>query len=384
MRYKSILIVLVSAIFLTGCGSSSGKTKTVKLPSNNPGFFYLETENCYVDLEAEAVFFRLLSCKPLSKDDVSAKLDLPDFYYDLSFNENASISLSAMDASKGHSTFTLDIYKCYQGVDWKEYRRLYALSEENRKDGNLTASTEYWTQMESLVKPFDLAFDSIDIDKLPVIYQYGLYLQLNFENRTAVNFKATELTLTVNGKTRKYALEDLVYSAKPGRTVPGIHPDNLLSSTTSAIFQYLTSPSALGSIDFAPLSLEIGGDLILKRIEFLNHPSVKCAGVSVTSSGDDGVPVERIWDGNSPFKLNTGENINLNISLQNPLFAGKLSGIFADTMLIIYEDRGAEYSEQITIYYNVATNKYFIYAREQDDIDVQSYFDNYYFLSGAN
>jgi hypothetical protein len=114
MRSKSIsLVALVSIILLTGCGSSSGKTETERLPSYNPDFFYLETDNCYVDLYADAVFFRLLSCKPLTKDDVSARLNIPATYYDLSFNENASISLVAMEASKNHSTFTHDTYKCY-------------------------------------------------------------------------------------------------------------------------------------------------------------------------------------------------------------------------------------------------------------------------------
>lgn len=385
MRSKSIsLVALVSIILLTGCGSSSGKTETERLPSYNPDFFYLETDNCYVDLYADAVFFRLLSCKPLTKDDVSARLNIPATYYDLSFNENASISLVAMEASKNHSTFTHDTYKCYRGVDWKEYRRLFDLSEEKRKEGNLEASAEYFNQMEALVEPFDLAFEAINQDKIPVIYQYGLYLQVNYENGPMENCKATELTLTVNGKTQKYALEDLIYSAKPGRSVPAVHPDNLLSSTTLAIMQYLTLPSAIGSIDLYPIRIEIGGDLTLKSIEFLNHPAIRCANVSVTSTGEDDVPVELAWDGNSPLKLYSGRNVELNITLENPLFAGELSGIFADTMLIIYEDNGTEYSEHITISYNVATNKYFIYAREQDGIDVQSYFDNYFFLSNTN
>ncbi|MGI6362508.1 MAG: hypothetical protein ACOX21_01765 [Bacillota bacterium] len=90
------------------------------------------------------------------------------------------------------------------------------------------------------------------------------------------------------------------------------------------------------------------------------------------------------WDGNSPLKLNSGRDVELSITLENPFFAGELSGIFADTMLIIYEHNGTEYSEHITINYNVATNKYYIYAREQDGIDVQSYFDNYIFLSDTN
>lgn len=148
--------------------------------------------------------------------------------------------------------------------------------------------------------------------------------------------------------------------------------------------QYLTLPSPIGRIDLLPVSLEIGGDLSLTSIEFLNHPSVKCANVSLTSAGEDNVPVERIWDGSSPIKLISGESVKLQITLHNPLFAGELSGIFADTLLIIYEDNGTEYSEQITISYNVATNKYFIYAREQDGIDVQSYFDNYAFLFRAD
>lgn len=378
MRKIYIALVVLVLILLTGCEGSSN------LPSYNSDFFYLETENCYVDLSADAIYFRLLSCKPLTKDDVSASLNIPDTYYDLSFSENASISLVAMEASKNHSAFTHDIYKCYQGVDWKEYRRLYDLSEEKRKEGDFDSSSEYFNQMKALVEPFDLGYEAIDLDKIPVIYQYGLYLEVNYENRPMENFKATELALTVNGKTQKYSLEDLIYSAKPGRSVPPVHPDNLLISNIQAIMQYLTLPSAKGSIDLFPVEIEIGEDLTLKRIEFLNHPEIRCANVSVTSTGEDSVPVEQAWDGNSPLKLNSGRDVELSITLENPFFAGELSGIFADTMLIIYEHNGTEYSEHITINYNVATNKYYIYAREQDGIDVQSYFDNYIFLSDTN
>lgn len=116
----------------------------------------------------------------------------------------------------------------------------------------------------------------------------------------------------------------------------------------------------------------------------MNHPEIKCANVSVTSTGKDGWPVERTWDGNSPLKLNSGRDVELRITLENPLFAGELSGIFADTMLIIYEHNGAEYSEHITVNYNVATNKYLIYARERYGIDIQSYFDNNVFRFDTN
>jgi hypothetical protein len=318
MGKKYIPLVLLVLILLTGCEGSSS------LPSYNSDFFYLETDNCYVDLSAEeAVYFRLLSCKPLTKDDVSARLNIPNTYYDLSFSENASTSLAWMEGSKYHSTITQDISKYLN------------------------------------------AFEAIDLDKIPVIYQYGLYLEVNYENRPMENFKATELALTVNGKTQKYSLEDLIYSAKPGRSVPPVHPDNLLISNIQAIMQYLTLPSAKGSINLFRLCIEIGEDLTLKRIEFLNHPEIRCANVSVTSTGKDGWPVERAWDGNSPLKLNSGRDVELSITLENPLFAGELSGIFADTMLIIYEHNGAEYSEHITVNYNVATNKYLIYAREQ-------------------
>lgn len=396
MRHKFVPLILAAVILLSGCASSNGipsqeetepassQAESVRLPSVNPDFVYLETENCYVDLAADAVFFRLLSGKPLSKDDVSAKLDLPDSCYNLSFSESASISLAFMDSSESYSKFSPELYMCYQGVNWKEYGRLYTASEEARGDGDYEAATKYWTELESLIKPFDTAFKSIDIEKIPAVYQYGLYLQLNFDNIPNGDFAAKELTLTVNGKTQKYALEDLVYSANPGRTVPAVHPDNLLSSDTLAIMQYLTLPSLTGSIDLLPVSLIVKGDLALKRIEFLNHPSVKCTKASVISTGEDGLSVERAWDGNSLFQLNSGENTEFYITLENPLFAGKLSGIFADTLVIIYEVDGVEYSEQITISYNVAVNKYFIYAREQDGIDVQSYFDNSYFLTDVS
>lgn len=213
MRNKSILVVLLSIIFLIGCGGSD-KTETAKLPSNNRDFFFLETENCYVDLHADAVFFRLLSSRPLTKDDVSAKLDLPDSYYSLSFEEAASISLIAMDHSENHSTFSQDIFLCYQDIEWKEYKRLFDLSEEMRIEGNFEAFTEYLNQMEALVEPFAAEFEVIDPDNIPVLYQHGIYIQLMTENRPPEYFKATELTLTVNGKTQKYALEDLIYSAK--------------------------------------------------------------------------------------------------------------------------------------------------------------------------
>lgn len=366
---------------------------------------YFATGNDYYDLYCQysnipGPEIRVLTRKPV---DIRVSADIQAEYTVFVFPLERGRSLTtytvieheemrvATPSGGGGHDFPVYIYQTYAGMDWEEVGKLYAEYAELKEkydagEGNYEEMIEARNRHSYASTEYIQEYTELSMDDLPVFYEYKIQIFIS-------NAEVEETLKTV-----QITVDDTVYDVDIGeiRIMPAKNIDDLFNA-----YNYLTSrssppllfPSApygngVDKCQSGTFYAETG--LTLTGLRFLESSvsSLKVLDVTAVIADNkdgayngDGITIE--WDGVTPIYVEQGKYVRFFMTVQDDRmkelnYHGKLYPVLE------FECGGETYEimEEIP-FLRTQWDEWILYAAGLDGVDLESYYNNYYYLTPA-
>lgn len=288
----------------------------------------------------------------------------------------------------GAHDFPAFIYQTYAGMDWEEVGKLrteyFELKEKyEAHEGSYEEMIEARNRHSYASTEYIQEYTELSMDDLPVFYEYLVQIRI----------KDAEVEETL--KTVQITVDDTVYDVDIGeiRIMPSKDIDNAyayLDSKSSPPLMCLSAPYGNGveKCESGTFYAETG--LTLTGLRFLESSvsSLKVLDVTAVIADDDdsvrsgsGITIE--WDGVTPIYVEQGKYVRFFMTVQDDRmkelnYHGKLNPVLE------FECGGEafEIMEEIP-FLRTQWDEWILYAAGLDGVDLESYYNNYYYLTPA-
>lgn len=418
MKKQQRLICLLLALILfllPGCSAdmpeiTTDAAETTVIPEETtaadlfdvPGRkdIYFATGNDYYDLYCGYSWIpgpeiRVLTRKPVN---IRVSADIQAEYTVSVFPQERGRSLTtyvvkeqegmrvATPAVVGVHDLPVYIYQTYAGMDWEEVGKLRAEYHELKEEyddgeGNYEEMIEARNRRSYAETEYIQEYTELNMDDLPVFYEYLVQIWI------------TDAEVEETLKTVQITVDDTVYDVDIGeiRIMPSKDIDNAyayLDSKSSPPLMYLSAPYGNGvekcqsGIYYAETGLTLTG------LHFLESSvsSLKVLDVTAVIADDEemaylgeGIRIE--WDGATPIYVEQGKYICFHMTIQDDRmkelnYHRKLYPVFE------FECGGETYERLQEIpFLRTQWDEWILYAAGLDGIDLESYYNNYYYLT---
>lgn len=358
MKCKSriITLILVSIFVFGACGKPSNTEKTMEKVEDTKNIptpldkVYCTLKNAdyvfYSDLtNGRMVTFYLLSPKELNENSVKINIDtIVDYSWGMVEDKN--------------DKFPYYVFQAYNDVDWKKMKDLYVSNDT-----------------ESYVEYRDFLMDEykeLDKNLLPDIYAYQV--TVNFKMDKLMNEdEINQIEIECNGKAAIYDIGSikLKRESKVKINEKGI----VMNVTGVSDYPIYIDDQGKLSLD-NQFSFSTNNDITLKKIEnVLDNNKIEDISVEV-KNGDNAI--NQKWDGNSNLSIGKGSTVTIYGNIIDDNF--KKNNLYSTIkyLMLTYEINGTEYFTKMEYSYISQLNKYEYAAILNDDIDIPSYYLDYY------
>ena len=419
MKKKIALFCVAALVFclLPGCSAdrpeiTTDAAETTVIPEETtaadvfdvPGRkdIYFATGNDYYDLYwyyswIPGPEIRVLTRKPVN---IRVYLDIQAEYTVSVFPQERGRSLTtyvvkeqegmrvATPTLGGAHDFPAFIYQTYAGMDWEEVGKLrteyFELKEKyEAHEGSYEEMIEARNRHSYASTEYIQEYTELNMDDLPVFYEYK------------VNIYISNVEVEETLKTVQITVDDTVYDVDIGeiRLMPSKDIDNAyayLDSKSSPPLMYLSAPYGNGVEKCESGTFYAKTGLTLTGLRFLESPvsSLKVLDVTAVIADNedgayngDGITIE--WDGVTPIYVEQGKYVRFFMTVQDDRmkelnYHGKLNPVLE------FECGGEafEIMEEIP-FLRTQWDEWILYAAGLDGVDLESYYNNYYYLSPA-
>lgn len=367
---------------------------------------YFATGNDYYDLYVGHSWIpgpeiTLLSRAYIDPDSISVSADIEAAYTVHVTEQETGASLTSYEILERDGTrevtatamnaddFPLYLYQTYAGMDWAKVGALYAeyyammeLHEAGNADADQVkaalsayndAATEYVTEYAKLT-----------VEDLPTYYEYLIQIMIDHAE--------TEETLT----TIQVTIGDTVYDVDVGEI--RIRPNSGYSSGSEYLSMAMGSPYWLISYPYGEGIEQCRSEtyyaeapLTLTGLRFLENTmsAVEVLDTTVVLSDEtngayEGAGIEIQWDGITPIYVEQGKYVTLVLTVQDERM--KEINYHSNVYPVLeFEHDGADYENISEIpLYRYYSDKWLLYAIGLDGIDMERYFNDYYYAAVSN
>ncbi len=364
---------------------------------------YFATGNDYYDLYCGYSWIpgpeiRVLTRKPVN---IRVSADIQAEYTVFVFPQERGRSLTtysvmeddgmrvATPALGGGHDFPVYIYQTYAGMDWEEVGKLsteyFELKEKyEAHEGSYEEMIEARNRHSYASTEYIQEYTELNMDDLPVFYEYLVQIWI----------KDAEVEETL--KTVQITVDDTVYDVDIGeiRIMPFKDIENngqaYLSMSTSPSLGFPSAPYGNGVEKCRSSIYCAEAGLTLTGLRFLESSvsSLKVLDVVAVIADDrdsaqlgEGIAIE--WDGVTPIYVEQGKYVRFFMTVQDDRmkelnYHGKLYPVLE------FECGGEafEIMEEIP-FLRTQWDEWILYAAGLDGIDLESYYNNYYYLTPA-
>lgn len=418
MKKKIALFCVAALVFclLPGCSAdmpeiTTDAAETTVIPEETtaadlfdvPGRkdIYFATGNDYYDLywyysHMPGPEIRVLTRKPV---DIRVSADIQAEYTVSVFQQERGRSLTtyvvkeqegmriATPAVVGVHDLPVYIYQTYAGMDWEEVGKLRAeyheLKEEyDAGEGNYEEMIEARNRRSYAETEYIQEYTELNMDDLPVFYEYLVQIWI------------TDAEVEETLKTVQITVDDTVYDVDIGeiRIMPFKDIKNSgnthLALKMSPPLMFPSAPYGNGvdkcqsGVYYAQTGLTLTGlhflESSVSSLKVLDVTAVIADDEGMASLGD-GIRIE--WDGATPIYVEQGKYICFHMTIQDDRmkelsYHGKLYPVFE------FECGGETYERLQEIpFLRIQWDEWILYAAGLDGIDLESYYNNYYYLT---
>lgn len=421
MKKKIAMLCLAVFVFclLPGCSADLSETTRdttgiaeTKHPSEvlnvpNQKDIYFATGNDYYDLYCGYSWvpgpeITLLTREYIDPESIQVSVDIQaDYSVYVHEQERGAGSLITYEVvesegkrevneiTRGDNAFPLYLYQSYYGIDWVEVGKTYAVYldlYEKQETAEIGAE-----QVASARDRYNYAvtehineYSCLNASDLPRYFEYLIQIKIS-------NAEVEETLTTV-----QVTVGDAVYDVNIGEVIirpffelsTGYDGYNYLSIKTSPPLWLSCYPYGNGIEECRTEIFYAEQALTLTGLHFLDNTTSSLTVLDViafiSDDPDSGIGIEVEWDGESPIYIEQGKHVTLYITVQDDRmkeinYHSKLYPVWE------FECNGAAYevvSEVLA--YRFFTDKWLQYAIGMDGLDMESYFNDYYYLQPAN
>lgn len=386
--------------------SISSEQNEVAIPSEQ-NEVYFATGNDYYDLYCGYSWvpgpeIRILSREHIDPDKINVSVDI-EADYTVMVTElerhRASLATYEITESEGKRSaymvtanafdFPLYLYQTYAGIDWKEVGKLYTEyvelqekydAEEVSSDQVTDAADRYhYAETEYIHE-----YNELHLEDVPRFYEYTIQIRIT----------SAEVEETL--KTVQVTINDSIYDVSIGEVYirPYLDINNgydyfSMQRSPSLLFNSLpygkgVEPCRSGTY-CAEASLTLTGLHFLENsrssLEVLDVVAVIADDADSAQQGD-GIVIE--WDGVTPIYVEQGKYVCFFITVQDD----RMKEInYHSNLYPVWKFECGEstyqHAEEIPLY-RVYSDAWLLYAMGMDGLDMESYFNDYYYLQPAN
>lgn len=408
-KLKTFICILLSILFLfSGCTSNDAVERNPADVFQKPESqsIYFATGNDYYDLYVGCSWIpgpeiRLLSREYIDPKDIAVVADIQAEYTIRVTEQKSGVSLTSYEITEkdgmreatatatNADDFPLYLYQTYAGIDWVAVGKLsseYYSVMEQHKSGSADAD-----QVDAALAAYNNAateyaseYTQLTVDDIPVFYEYLIQL--------TIDEAVVEETLT----TIQVAIGETVYDVNIGEI--RIRPNPRNSTGSEYLSTVLTSPYWLACYPYREGVEQCQSDtfcveesLTLTALNFMENTmsNVEVLDITVVLSDDiygvyEGAGIEIKWDGKTPIYAEQGKYVTLILTVRDE----RMKEInYHSNLYPILEfacgDADYEIISEIPLY-RYYSDKWLLYAIGLDGIDMESYFNDYYYVAVSN
>lgn len=408
-KRRAFICALLSMLLLfSGCTPKSTVEKNpadvLKVPDRKD--IYFAAGNDHYDLYVGCSWMpgpeiRLLSREHIDPESIRVTADIQAAYTVHVTKQEKGASLASYEILEKDGTrevtetasnpddFPLYLYQTYAGIDWAEVGKRYAeydavmkLHEAGKADADQVkaALTAYNNAATEYVEDYT----KLTVEDLPTFYEYLIQI--------TIDDAAVEETLTTVQVTIGQTLYDVDIGKVNIRPNPGIGSgDDYLSLVLGSPYWLLCYPYGVGIEKCQSSTYYAEEALTLSNLRFLENTesSVEVLDVAVVLSDDkygayEGTGMEIQWDGSTPIYVEQGKYVTLVLTVRDD----RMRQIHYHSNLypvLGFSRGGSEYEilSEIPLY-RYYSDGWLLYAMGLDGIDMESYFNDYYYVSVSN
>ena len=401
MKRKSLLILMMTLLYiLVGCCNNATPTShpadVLQHPEQQD--IYFATGNDHYDLYVGYSWvpgpeITLLSREYIDPASITVTADIQAEYSVYVTEQTAGAALTTYEITEhdgvrevteiafGENDFPLYLYQTYAGLDWTEAGNRYREYSSALEQGNDDDINAAYASYSNAVTEFAQEYTQLRVEDLPVFYEYLIQVTIDHAETTET---LSILKITVGDKVYDMYVGEILIHPNPGYG-PG---SEYLSMAMSSPYWLMCYPYGEGieqcqsEIWCAEEPLTITGLSYLENtmatVEVLEITVLLSDNVDAASAGTG---IEIKWDGTTPIYVEQGKFVSMKLKVQDE----RLKDIHYHSKLypvVKFEVDGTPYEiiSEIPLYRHY-TDHWLLYAIGLDGLDMESYFNGYYYVA---
>ena len=407
-KCKHLVCLMVAILVLfSGCGAddaSRDPADAFNISGQNE--IYFATGNDYYDLYVGYSWIPgpeivLLSREYLAPEAIHVSADIQAEYTVHVTQQETGASLTNYEivetdearevnaVSTNVFDFPLYMYQTYAGIDWTNVGLLYTEywdTVERHEAGELDASQvkEAFAAYSYAVTEYVPDYTELKLDDIPRFYEYLIQITID-DTEVEETFSTVQVTIG-----------DTVYDVDIGEIY--IRPNSGYTNATEYLSMSQGSPLWLNSYPFGTGIENCQSDIYyaeesvtLTGLSFWENTMSTVEVLDVTivlSDSADGVfersGIEIKWDGETPVYVEQGKYVGLYLTIQDERM--KEINYHSNLYPVLeFECDGSTYElgSEIPLYRHYS-DTWLLYAIGLDGVDMESYFNDYYYVQGSN
>ena len=375
----------------------------LKVPNRKD--IYFATGNDYYDLYAYysslcGPQITLLSREYIDPDSIQVSVDIQAGYTVFVTQQETGASITTYsvfendekrvvhEVSRGVYDFPLYLYQTYAGIDWadvgQKYVEYYDIMAKNATgEGDENQINAALNQYNYAATEFINDYTQLAIDDLPTYYEYLIQVYID---RVEIEEEFTTVQVTIG---------DTVYDVEIGKVYIRQSPEvqsgrDYFSTVTGSPFWLNSFPYGSGieqcqsGVFFATEAITLTGLRFLENttstVKVLDIVAV-IADDAIDAMSGNGIKIQ--WDGNNPIYVEKGKYVIFFITFQDD----RLKEInYHSSIYPVYEFEYDQTSYEIITeipLYRRYTDKWLLYAIGLDDLNMESYFNDYHYQTAT-
>lgn len=411
MLRKALLVLLTLALaLLFGCSKETPDEPTEPadpaaclVVADDAAQIYFATGNDYYVLypgysSVGTPEFALLSREPIDLDTVTVTVPI-EAHYEVYFGEfYLGKSLCTLEITEEDGLRTVEttsypqnylplyIYQTYAGLDWDN---VGALRDAYAESGN---SNELYIPYANALTEFAEEYTQLTVDDLPTFYRYTVYI---FIDQYVVDESFQSIQVTIG---------DTTYDVPIGQVDIRLAPEYDTDEAYNYFYPVSSDPSWIDSypygegidkcasgVCYAAQAVTLTGLSFLENelstVDILDVTVlIADAWTKIDTHYFEGDVIAIPWDGESPIVVQKGKYVGLIITFRDERlkqinYHSKLYPVLEFT----HGDDTYACSDGIALirsYRTDGTDTWLLYAMGMDGLDMESYFNNYYYKKG--
>lgn len=404
---RFVCLMVAMLVLLSGCvtnDASSNPADALKVSGQNN--IYFATGNDYYDLYVGYSWMPgpeivLLSREYIVPEDIHVSADIQADYTVHVTQQKTGASLTNYEiietdearevnaVSTNEYDFPLYLYQTYAGMDWAEVGSLYTEyfdAVDKHEAGELDASRvkEAFGAYSYAVTEYASDYTELELDDIPRFYEYLIQITID-DAAVEETFSAVQVSIG-----------DTVYNVDIGEIY--IRPNPGYTNATDYLSMSLGSPLWLNNYPFGT-GIEncqsdiyyAGESVTLTGLSFWENTKSTVGVLDVTVVLSDRADeafkrsgIEIKWDGETPVYVEQGKYVGLYLTIQDD----RMKEISYHSNLypvLEFECDGSTYElgSEIPLYRHYS-DTWLLYAIGLDGLDMESYFNDYYYAQVSN